>query len=75
MIGLQNLATIINSSYVDSLLYCNFRYESMKRCWNFGPNDRPCFADLVQDINQAFTDVQELPPAESDQNFGYLKVH
>ena len=47
----------------------------MKRCWNFGPNDRPCFADLVQDINQAFTEVQELPPAESDQNFGYLKVH
>ena len=47
----------------------------MKRCWNFGPNDRPCFADLVQHINQAFTKVQELPPGESDQNFGYLRVH
>ena len=41
----------------------------------FRPSDRPCFADLVQDINQAFIEVQELPPGEGDQNFGYLKVH
>ena len=24
----------------------------MKSCWNFGPGDRPCFAELVQDISQ-----------------------
>ena len=47
----------------------------MKRCWNFGPNDRPCFADLVQDVNQAFMKLQELSPVESDQNLDYLKIH
>ena len=46
----------------------------MKRCWNFGPDDRPCFADLVQHINQAFTKLQELPPIESDRNSEYLKI-
>ena len=28
------------------------RYEIMRSCWNFGPEDRPCFAELVQDISQ-----------------------
>ena len=50
------------------------RYEIMKRCWNFSPDDRPRFADLVQHINQTFTKLQELPPIESDQNSYYLKI-
>ena len=47
----------------------------MKRCWNFVPAERPCFEDLVQNVDQVFVKLQELPPVESDQNLDYLKIH
>ena len=46
IIGIVYIATC-----VVHLLYMR-RYEIMRSCWNFGPEDRPCFVELVQDISQ-----------------------
>ena len=46
----------------------------MKRCWNFGSEDRPCFAKLVQDISQKLLEYQEHPAVEGNSNADYLSI-
>ena len=56
------------------IIDANFRYEIMKRCWNFGSEDRPCFAKLVQDISQKLLEYQEHPAVEGNSNADYLSI-
>ena len=48
----------------------------MKYCWDFGSEDRPCFAELVQGIDQKLSDYQEHHQTiESNSNAEYLSIH
>ena len=49
----------------------------MKNCWNFVPEQRPCFAELVKDITQKFqlTKDKKPPPLQSTRSAAYLKLY
>ena len=34
------------------MIYCVYRYDIMRCCWKFAPDDRPDFSELVEKINQ-----------------------
>ena len=48
----------------------------MRKCWNFMPEDRPCFTELVQDISQQLQQpkCQKPLPFQSKPSSAYLKV-
>ena len=49
----------------------------MRSCWYFQSEDRPCFAELVQEISQQFELLKQQkppPPLLSNLSAGYLKV-
>ena len=49
----------------------------MKSCWNFEPEQRPCFAELAKDINQQCQQAkcEKPPPPQSAQDLEYLKLY
>ena len=57
----------------------DFRYKIMKSCWNFQSEDRPCFADLVQNICKQLEQLkQQKPPSitlKSNPSLEYLQVY
>ena len=40
-------------------LYCLHRYEMMRHCWNFLPEERPKFAELAHNISQQLRIVDD----------------
>ena len=55
-----------------SYLLCISRYEIMRSCWNFLPEERLAFTTLVQNISQQLkVDDQKLDEDSEDE---YLKV-
>ena len=48
----------------------------MRGCWNFDPEDRPCFATLVKVIGQQvqLAKHKKPPPLQSNPSSSYLKV-
>ena len=58
-------------------MYVVFRYEIMRDCWKFEPEDRPCFATLVKVISQQVQLLKHKVPSAnlSSTSLAYLKVH
>ena len=53
-----------------------YRYNIMRKCWNFMPEDRPYFTELVQDVSQQLQQpkCQKPPPLKTNPSAAYLKV-
>ena len=47
----------------------------MRKCWNFMPEDRPCFAELVKDISQLQLPLTESHKPKTSPSLSYLKIH
>ena len=47
-----------------SFMYIHCRYEIMKSCWKFVPEDRPTFSLLVEQLNQHPIKSQFIEPDE-----------
>ena len=58
-------------------MYAIFRYEIMRDCWKFEPEDRPCFETLVKVIGQQvqLLKLKKSSSKLSSASLPYLKVH
>ena len=58
-------------------MYVIIRYEIMRDCWKFEPEDRPCFATLVKVIGQQvqLLKLKKSSSKLSSASLPYLKVH
>ena len=57
---------------VRSYFMMHSRYEIMRSCWNFLPEERPAFTTLVQNISQQLE--VDNPKLDEDSEDTYLKV-
>lgn len=46
------------------MLLLPFRFALMQKCWSFTPDDRPCFSDLLQQLEEYRDQCDEMSAAE-----------